>query len=328
MFAGADPAAAVGDPQSSRPANSSQAPITVQPGGARVLPPGVLPGMQPTPSVPPDTVVITAGDIKLTAAQFDSIIASLPQQYQNSARGPGRRQFADAVARILVLSEEGRRRKLDQTPAFEVQKMFVQDNLLAGITGEQVGKDLKIDDAELRKYYDAHVTDFEQAKASHILIRMKGSQVPLGAGKKELTDEEALAKAQELRKQLETGGDFAALAKENSDDPGSGAQGGSLGIVHHGQMVPAFEQATFALKPGEISQPIKTQFGYHIIKLESKETRSFDEVKPEIERRLKPEMTQKAIEALVKQSNIDLNSAYFGPAPAPAAAPPMLQPKK
>ena len=281
------------------------------------MPPNMVP-----PNVPPDKVIITAGDVKLTAQQFDNIIASLPQNYQMSARGPGRRQFAEAVARILVLSEEGRRRGLDKTPAFQVQLMFATDNLLAGITGEQVTKEVKVDDAELRKYYDAHITDFEQAKAAHILIRAQGSQVPNPAGKKELSDAEALAKAQDIRKKLEEGGDFAALAKENSDDTGSAAQGGSLGIVHHGQMVAPFEQATFALKPGELSQPVKTQFGYHIIKLESKETRSFEDVKPELERRLKPEMTQKTIEDLVKKANTTLDPEFFGPPPAPPTPPP------
>ena len=291
------------------------------------MPPGMLPNMAPAPSVPPDKVVVTAGDLKLTVEQFNEIIASLPQNYQMSARGPGRRQFAEAVARILVLSEEARRRGLDKTPAFDVQKMFVTDNLLAGMMGEQVNKDVKIDDAELHKYYDAHLAEYEQYKASHILIRGKGSQMPLAAGKKELTDEEALAKAQDLRKQLDGGADFATLAKENSDDTGSATKGGDLGIARKGMMVAPFEQAALALKPGEVSQPVKSQFGYHIIKLESKDTRSFEEVKPEIERRLRPEMTQKAIEDLVKKANTTLDPDFFGPAPPapgamPAAAPP------
>jgi peptidyl-prolyl cis-trans isomerase C len=270
--------------------------------------------MAPAPSVAPDKVIITVGELKLTAAQWDNIIASLPQQYQVSARGPGRKQFADAVVRILALSEEGRRRKLDQTPAYQIQSVFAQDNLLAGATAEQVGKEVKLDDAEMHKYYDEHQSEFQQAHARHILIRMQGSPSPLAAGRKELTDAEALAKAQEIRKKLDGGADFATLAKDESDDTGSATNGGDLGTVPRGQMVAPFEQAEYALKPGEMSQPVKTQFGYHIIKLESINSKTFEEVKPDLERRMRPQITQKAVEDLVKAANPVLDPDFFGTA--------------
>jgi peptidyl-prolyl cis-trans isomerase C len=256
-------------------------------------------------------VVITVGDVKITAAQFDSIISLLPQQNQANARGAGRKQFGDAVVKILALAEEGRRRKLDQTPAYQVQLMFAKDNLLAGSTAEVLGKEEKLEEADMRKYYQDHIADFEQAHARHILIRMKGSPSPLPAGRKEYTDAEALAKAQEIKKKLDGGADFAALAKEESDDTGSGANGGDLGSFPHGRMTPAFDQAVWKMKPGEVSDPVKTQFGYHIIKLESKDAKSFDEAKPELERRMRPELTQKAVEELVKKANPVLDPEFF-----------------
>ena len=87
---------------------------------------------------------------------------------------------------------------------------------------------------------------------------------------------------------MQAGGDFAELATKESDDTGSAANGGDLPPFHHGQMVPVFEQAAFAMEPGKISEPVKSQFGYHIIKLESKSTKSFEEAKPEIVKKLKP----------------------------------------
>jgi parvulin-like peptidyl-prolyl isomerase len=266
------------------------------------------------PTVPPDRVVLSLGDVKVTAEQFDHIIALLPPQSQASARGAGRKQFGDAVLRILALSEEARRRKLDQTATFQLQSMFAVDNLLAGAAGEQIGKEVKLEDADLQKYYNEHLGDFETVHARHILIRVTGSPSPLPPGKKELTDAEALAQAQEIRKKLEGGADFAALAKEESYDTSSGANGGDLGAVRHGMMVGPFEQATFALKVGELSQPVKTQFGYHIIKVDSKETKTFAEVKPDLERRMRPEMTQKAVEELVKKSNPVMDPEFFGTA--------------
>jgi peptidyl-prolyl cis-trans isomerase C len=279
------------------------------------MPPRPIPP-PPPPTVPPDRVVISVGEVKITAAQFDNIIGLLPVGSQSQARSTvGRKQFGDAVVRILALSEEARQRKLDQSPDFQTRSMFALDNLLAGSVAEQVNKDVKLDDAELHKYYDGHLTEFEQAHARHILIRVTGSPSPLPSGRKELTDAEALAKAQEIRQKIEAGGDFAALAKEESYDVGSGANGGDLGIVHHGQMVGPFEQAVFSMKAGELSQPVKTQFGYHIIKVESRETRTFDQVKPDLERRLKPEMTQKAIEEMVKKANPVMDPEFFMTSP-------------
>jgi parvulin-like peptidyl-prolyl isomerase len=145
------------------------------------------------------------------------------------------------------------------------------------------------------------------------LIRAAGSPSPSEPGKKELTDAEALAKAQEIRRKLAAGGDFAALAAQESDDTGSKDKGGDLNFFKHGQMVPQFDQAAFSLKVGEISEPVKTQFGYHIIKVEARKT--YEDSKPEIDRRLRSELAQKMMEDLQKKANPTFDSDFFGPAP-------------
>ena len=263
------------------------------------------------PSVPPDRIVLTVGNFSLTAAQFDQLIDMLPEQTKTMARGPGRKQFADNLVRVLVLAQEGKRRGLDQTPSYKLQSSFQLNNYLAGLTFTQIGKEGKVSEADARKYYDEHKQDWDNVSARHILVRFQGSQVPLRKGQKDLSDAEALAKAQELRKRIVEGADFAALAKIESDDVGSGANGGDLGTFHHGQMVPAFDAAAYALKAGEISEPVKTQFGYHIIKVEKRETKSFEEVRAEIDRRMAPEQSQKALEEMVKNSNPVLDPEFF-----------------
>jgi len=170
------------------------------------------------PVVPPDSVVITVGDTTLTAAQLDQIIDSLPEQYRATARGAGRRQFADNVVRILVLNQEGKRRKINETPSYQTQSAFQNANLLAGLTFTQITKDVPLDDAAVRQFYEEHKQEFEQAHAIHILVRMQGSGIPVKPGQKDLTEAEALAKATELRKKLQDGADFAALATAESDD--------------------------------------------------------------------------------------------------------------
>jgi peptidyl-prolyl cis-trans isomerase C len=263
------------------------------------------------PEVPPDTVVLTVGDIKLTAAQFDQIISVLPAQYQAAARGPGRKQFADNLVRMLVLAQEGKRRKLDETPTYQSQAMFEQANVLAGLTYKEISKENKVDDAEMQKYYDAHKAEFEEVQARHILIRMQGSPLAVKPGQKDLTDAEALAKAQDLRNKLVGGADFAALAMQESDDNTTAPRGGDLGFFHHNQMVPAFDEAAFKLNVGELSEPVKTPFGYHLIKVEAKRTKSLEDMKPELEKRLGPEVAQKAMDEMEKKSNVVLDPTFF-----------------
>lgn len=263
------------------------------------------------PVVPPDKVVLTVGGFTLTSAQFDQIIDILPEQYKPVARGAGRKQFADNLVKVLVLSQEGQRRKLDQTQAFKTQTMFQSANTLAAATFADLSKEVKVSDADLHKYYDEHKGEFEQVHARHILIRTAGSPMPVKPGQKELTDAEGLAKAQELLKRIKAGEDFAALATKESDDTGSAANGGDLSFFKRGQMVPSFEQAAFAMKPGEVSEPVKSQFGYHIIKVEAKEAKSFDEMKDELEKRLKPEQSQKALDDLQKKSTVVYDPVFF-----------------
>jgi peptidyl-prolyl cis-trans isomerase D len=122
----------------------------------------------------------------------------------------------------------------------------------------------KISDADVQAYYDAHKDSYavpEQVKARHILI-----SVPQGSDAK--TDAAAKAKAEDVLKKVKAGGDFAALAKEYSDDPGSKDSGGELGTFGRKKMVPAFEKAAFALQAGQTSDLVKTDFGYHIIQVE------------------------------------------------------------
>jgi parvulin-like peptidyl-prolyl isomerase len=269
------------------------------------------PAPKTMPVVPPDRVVVAVGDMTITAAQFDQIIEALPEQYRSVARGSGRKQFADNIVRIAVLAQEGKRRKLDESPLYRTQSTFQDANILANMTYEEIGKNTKLDEPDVRKYYEAHKSEFEQVHARHILIRVQGSPSPVRPGQKDLTEEEALAKVQDLRKRILAGEDFAKLAREESDDSGSGANGGDLGSFRHGQMVPTFEQAAFAMQPGDLSEPVKSPFGYHLIKVEAKESKTFEEVRPEMERRMRPEQAQKALEELQKKTKVVLDPDFF-----------------
>ena len=249
----------------------------------------------------------------MTAAQFEELIAGLPPQYRAAARGAAKRQLVDQLVGMKILVQEARRRKLDQNPAFKAQLAFTTESLLAGTLFNELQTNAKASEADGRKYYDDHKAEYERVKARHILIRFKGSPVPAG-DKKDLTEEEALDKIKALRARIVAGEDFATVAKAESDDKGSGANGGDLDFFGHGQMTPPFDQAAFALPVGKVSDPVKTQFGYHLIEVQKHETKSFEEVRPEIEKKLGPELAQKAIEKLKSQTAVQIDEVFFGPA--------------
>jgi parvulin-like peptidyl-prolyl isomerase len=267
--------------------------------------------ISPAPVIPPDRVVIQVGDIKLTAAQMDEILQAYPENQRMVINGPGRGRFIDQVVRVLLLSAEGRRRKLTETEAYKAQLMFSTAGILATHTDDDIKREVRGNETLLKAYYEAHKSDYEQIRASHILIRMQGSPIPVSAGQLDLTEAEALAKAREIRQKIVEGADFADLARAESSDASSASKGGNLGFLKHGQAVPSFEDALFALPVGELSQPVKTTFGYHIIKVEEKKpARTFEEVRPELEKNLENKTARKFLDDLKSKTKIVIDPDF------------------
>ena len=214
---------------------------------------------------------------------------------------------------MLVLAEEGRKRKLNETEKFKEQLHFSEANLLAQILNEQLARDFKPDEPMLRKYFEEHRCEYQTWRARQIVVRVMGSPLPLKPGDKDVSDPEALSKAADIRKRLVAGLDFAELARTESDDTTSGANGGDLGQIRHGQAVPSMEEAVCKMNPGEISEPVKSPFGYHVIKLESKEAKSFDDVKAELEHRMRPEAAKKIVDDLIAKTKVIKDPEYYTP---------------
>lgn len=155
----------------------------------------------------------------------------------------------------------------------------------------QLRAKVALGDAELKAYYEQNKESFkakESVRASHILIPVAPDAAPDATAK-------AKAKADALVAQLRAGADFAKLAAENSEDPGSKMRGGDVGFFERGRMVPEFENAAFSLKIGEISDPVKTQFGFHILKVSEKRPegyRPFEEVRGELSARYADERSR------------------------------------
>lgn len=263
---------------------------------------------------------ITEADMSMAQNEIGSDLANLPPEVQ-------RRALAEYLIDNMLFAEAAEHAKLGQTPEFESQMRYLRRRVLRERYFEQTLKS-KVGEDEARKIYDARVSELkpeDEFAARHILV-------------------DSEKKAKELRAKIMAGADFAEVAKENSSDPGSKANGGLLGYFTKGQMVPEFENAVMKLQEGQVSEPVKTAFGWHIIKLEDrrrKEPPTFDEVKDTImaslvvrlaqeqaaamRQKAKLEYVDEGIKKLVdeqaKKAAEQANPAAPAAAPAPEAAP-------
>lgn len=206
------------------------------------------------------TSEIKLKDIREIVGQLDSQRAAM---YDNEI---GHRAILEEMVNLEVFALRGEEMGLDKDPEFAESMENVRKELLRRFVVDRVLKEVTVTDEEVREYYDKQKTQFtvpESVRASHILV----------------SDDAEMKKVQE---DLKGGMSFEDAAKKHSTCP-SKEQGGDLGFFSKGQMVPEFERVAFELKPGETTkEPVKTQFGLHLIKVaEKKESslRPFDEVK-------------------------------------------------
>jgi parvulin-like peptidyl-prolyl isomerase len=224
---------------------------------------------------------------------------------------------------ILVyqkLAEDAEKAGRDKVEPYKSQLEFTRVQLLAQAELTIHGNSLPVTDEEQQKYYKDHPEKFQEAKVSVIYMAFNPNPgKPVPGGKELPTEQNAQTKLVELRNQITTGADFGKLARENSDDATSAAKDGDFGIIKQNSPYPeAIKKAVFALKPGELSQPIKQPNGFYLIRLDSLQTQSFDEVSPEILKELRQERFNEWTKGLQEQYRVKVeNPAYFTPrAPA------------
>lgn len=238
-----------------------------------------------------DKVVAKVNGKDITEAELQYAEEEIGDGLAHLSPGQKRRYLTEYLIEMQVFSDIAEAEKLGSGPDFDNRMKYwrehaLKDTYLAKAVKEQVTE------AEAKKFYDERASQMageEEVQASHILVK----------------DE---AKAQEVAKKLLAGGDFGALAKEYSEDPGSKDKGGVLGFFGRGQMVKEFELVAFSMEKGETSQPVKTQFGYHIIRVvdkRKKEPPKFDEVKGEILERMGQQKKIEAAQALRAKAAIE-----------------------
>ena len=238
-----------------------------------------------------DTIVAKVNGLKIYKSMLVSAQRLLPQQYQKIPLEQIYPALVDTVIDMKLSAADARRRNLHKTGDFKVLMARIEDQMLQR-TALQNEIDKALTDEALKKRYNDLIKKSEtssELRARHILVK---------------TESDAKA----IIKELNEGADFEAMAKNKSTGP-SGPNGGDLGFFGKGQMVPEFEKAAFALDEGEItSSPVKTQFGWHIIKVEGyrkTEPPTFASVKQKLETEISQEVSAAYVSDLRKLAKIE-----------------------
>jgi peptidyl-prolyl cis-trans isomerase C len=252
---------------------------------------------------PSGEVVARYGDHVLTADELSAELGRLPERSRRLMSAEGRKRYVENLALNDLLYDEGARQGYASDPEIERQvsdlrKRLVVQRVVRGLQAAPV-----VSDEEVQKYYDDNreVYSTTTIRVRHILV------------KDEAQARDLLAKIKHDPSQ------FAELAKANSTDTGSASKGGDLGFFGHGRMVPDFERAAFALKnPGDLSDVVKTPYGFHIIKLEERKAgteKPFELVKEQIRATLRSQAqqsrTQSFYDDLKKRANVSIDDAVL-----------------
>ena len=217
-----------------------------------------------------DKILAKVGALTVTEKEVEDFLNELGARAQGYNTPEGRRAILEQIISSKLLLLDARHNLFETEPEFKAELAKLRENLLINYAGNKVIASVKVSDEDVKKYYEDNLDKFRQGEtvnADHILV-------------------ESEEKALEILTKIESGEiSFGDAAKEYSSCP-SGQRGGNLGDFGRGQMVPEFDTAVFELEEGEITKtPVKTQFGYHLIKLNSKSESSvmpYEEIAPQL----------------------------------------------
>lgn len=283
-----------------------------------------------------------AGNFKPSEALADKAIALFKKQIMKQ-RESFDKMPAEQRAQIAAQLEQQRGMTVDQVIKEEMESMQkdvrsnakdpkYQDIMAVQIwVDENIISKVKLTDEEVSSYYEENKQRFEQKEsvtASHILITPEGADPRGGKAATPEAKVEAKRVVDGILAELKAGADFGELAVAKSTGP-SAPQKGSLGTFNRGQMVPAFEEAAFSMKPGDVSDVVETQFGYHIIKVTARadaKITSLEEVKDQLKMQLEGQKISEAVRsvAMAERENAKIDIKFT---PAPAGMP-MMMPQK
>ena len=314
--------------QTPKPAAPSPAPTAIKHASPAVETP-----------VPADKVVLKVGDRQFTKADIDLLIASLTPQMQHAIATEGKKSMGDQYALVVALSHQAEVQHLDQAPEFVHKLAFQKEQLEAQAAFEDLNSQAKVTPEDIQQYFTAHADEYDEITVRQIIVRKKAAEpksdpthpsatpAPSGQG---LAPEEAKTRAEAIRKELLAGTDIKKVT-EDFKAPGDVIIDAEPRTVRHGGMRPDMEKVAFALKAGEVSEPIdvpQALVSFQVIKHSHSELK---DVTPEIEKKLRQEKVEASIDGVKKNANIWMDDEYFGspkkPKAGPTLGPPPTQPK-
>jgi hypothetical protein len=256
-----------------------------------------------------DTVVLRAGEFSLSRADYEKLVLGFERAAGAVTTGADTQsvQSGQEVARLLALVSEAKARKLDQTPAMQALMQVRAYVLLSNTLLKALTDEVKADEAGTRALWASEKNTYVDVVSRHILLRFKGAAVD-GSDNTGTQRSEAQAKALAVAayQKLKAGADFAALAKAASDELNTRSGGGALPPFTRGAMLAEFETAAFAATPGQVSEPFKTKYGWHVLLVDERRPFAFERVRPTLEFI----RAKQKLEAVAASGTV-LNDAYF-----------------
>ena len=263
-----------------------------------------------------DEVLARIGKRVVTEKDIEYLIALYPENEQALLKGSA--EYLEVLLKnmvtVIVVSDIAKKKSFDKKGDIGKQvEMIVNEYLARAYVEQEILGGVTVSDEEVEKFYKGNQSAFEspeQLRVRHILISVKpgASDEEKNAARKKTTD---------ILERVKKGEDFAKLAEEHSEDPGSRQKGGDLGYIARNTTMPELEQAAFALEVGQVSGPVETAFGFHLIKVEEKKkasVASFDQVKEEVRRKTLQEAKQKKVSSFIDQAFKDAGVKFVTPA--------------
>lgn len=260
-------------------------------------------------------VVMRVNGEPITDREFNLFILSAPEEARAFYGTPaGRRALADELVKLKVLQQEAKRLGVTDDPEVKSQIAMATAQITAGRALEKLADQKS--EGRIRAAYEKEKANAVSLR--HILVAYQGGQVPPREGAQPLSAEAAMQKAKAIEAKLRAGADFAQTARAESDDTQSGAEGGSLGPARPEMLPPDIAGVVSKLKAGDMSAPVRTQFGIHIFKVEQP---SLEDLRPALRQKVRQEAAEEEVKRLQGTAKVDLDPKFFPPAPA-APAPP------
>lgn len=270
----------------------------------------------------PGKVVMRVNGEAITEAEFMAFLAAIPEQQRAVFAGPaGKRQLADELVRMKALEQEARRLGITEDAEVTAQMDLLRTQVVAQRALQKIVEQSA--EKEIGALYEREKKNALSLR--HIVFAYQGGMMPPKAqGAQPPSEAQAMQKAAGVVSRIRGGADFAQIARAESDDAQSAANGGSLGPMRPDQLPPEIASVVSKLKPGQVSEPVKTQFGVHVFNVAEP---SLEDLRPMLMQQVQQEIAQREIGRLQKAATVDLDEQFFPKVPGlPGQPPPQQQP--